>query len=134
MIAMEPSSQANFERELMRWAQRSYPWHRAFFIVFNGGLTALNLWTGKPWWALWPLVITGGLFTLHYLIYKTTLIDDEWVDERAGDLYDRSYDQGHIDSIANHHGMETAMQRMERELQERVARREAKKAQRSKSE
>jgi hypothetical protein len=132
MIAMEPSNQANLEQEVVRWAQRSYPLHRAFFIACNGVLTALNLWTGKPWWALWPLVITGGLFTLHYLIFKTTLINDDWVDERAGDLYDRSYDQGHIDSIADRHGMETAMQRMERELQERVAKREAKRAQRSK--
>ena len=120
-----PVERPSLEEQLVSWAQVTYPWHRAFFVGFNGLLTAVNLWTGKPWWALWPLVITGGLFTLHYLIFKTTIIDDAWVDERAGDLYDRSYDQGHIDSIAGHHDMETAMQRTERELQERVAKREA---------
>jgi hypothetical protein len=122
---VEPAKTPNLEEQLVSWAQITYPWHRAFFIGFNGLLTAINLWTGKPWWALWPLVITGGLFTLHYLIYKTTLIDDAWVDERAGDLYERSYDQGHIDSIAGHHDMETAMQRTERELRERMAKRVA---------
>lgn len=130
----EPSRQPNLEEQIVKWSQSTYPWHRAIFIGFNGLLTAINLYTGKPWWALWPLLITGGLFMLHYLVYKTTIIDDAWVDERAGDLYDRSYDQGHIDSIAGRHDMETAMERMERELRERVARREAKKAQRSKSE
>lgn len=121
----------DLEEQVVRWSQSTYPWHRVFFIGFNVLLTAINLWTGKPWWALWPLVITGGLFTLHYLVYKTTLIDDLWVDERAGDLYDRSYDQGHIDSIAGRHDMETAMQRTERELRERMAKREADKARRS---
>lgn len=114
----------------MRWAQRFYPWHRFFFIAFNGSLTAINLYTGKPWWALWPLVITGGLFTLHYLIFKASLIDEEWVNERASELYDRSYDQGHIDSIAERHDMETTVQRTERELRERAARREAARARR----
>lgn len=133
----EPSEQAwdpsDLEAQVTYWAQLIYPWHRAFFIGFNGLLTAINLWTGKPWWALWPLVITGGLFTLHFLIYKTTIIDEAWVDERAGDLYDRSYDQGHIDSIAGQHGMETAMERTERELRERMKRREAAKGQKTRS-
>ena len=124
----EPTKAPSLEDKLVSWAQVTHPWHRAFFIGFNGLLTALNFWTGAPWWALWPLVITGGLYTLHYLIYKTTMIDDAWVEERAGELYDRSYDQGHIDAIAGHHNMETAMQRTERELRERVAKREAEKA------
>ncbi len=121
----EPVKEDNLEEKIVAWTQRTYPWHQMFFFGLNGLLTAVNLYTGAPWWGLWPLVITGGLFTLHYLVYKTTLIDDAWVDERAGDLYDRSYDQGHIDSIAGHHNMETAMQRTERELRERVAKREA---------
>ncbi|MBU2532090.1 MAG: hypothetical protein KKB37_05090 [Alphaproteobacteria bacterium] len=112
------------EQKLVAWVQQWYPWHQAIFIGFNGLLTALNVWTGKPWWALWPLVITGGVFTLHYLIYKTSMIDDAWVEERAGDLYDRSYDQGHIESIAGRHDLETPLQRTERELLERKARRE----------
>ena len=109
-------------------AQRTYYWHRLFFIGFNGLLTAINVWTGKPWWALWPLVITGGVFTVHYLVYKASIIDDAWVDERAGDLYDRSYDQGHIDSIAGRHDLETTIQRAEREMRERRMKRDAQKA------
>lgn len=129
-VMNEPSGQSAFDDKITRIVQRMYPWHRAAFVGLNVSLTAANFWTGAPWWALWPLVITGGLFTLHYLVYKTTMIDDTWVDERAGDLYDRSYDQGHIDSIADRNNMETAMQRTERELRERMARREADRSQR----
>lgn len=117
----EPAKRSELEEKLVASAQRLYPWHRAFFVGLNVLLTVINLYTGKPWWGLWPLVITGGLFTLHYLIYKASIIDDEWVDQRAGDLYDRSYDQGHIDSIASHHDMETTVQREEREARKRAS-------------
>lgn len=90
---------------------RAYPYHRAVFIGLNVLLTAVNVYTGKPWWALWPLLLTGFVFMVHYLIYKASTIDDAWVDERAADLYDKSYDQGHIKAIAGHHEMETAADR-----------------------
>jgi hypothetical protein len=51
------------------------------------------------------------------------MVSDEWVDERATDVYARSYDQGHIDSIAGQHDLETPLERTERELKERHARR-----------
>jgi len=115
----EPVPFSDLATRIGAWAQRTYIWHLSFFIGFNVLLTAINLWTGKPWWALWPLVITGGLFLLHFLIYKTSLVDDEWVDERAGDVYGRSYDMGHINSIADRHDMETVAQKNEREARER---------------
>ncbi len=105
------------------WSRASYPWHRVAFIAFNVIVTAINVATGPPWWGLWPLVITGALFTLHYLVYKTSLVDDEWVEDRATDLYDRSYDQGHIDSIAGRHGLETPIDRHERAIRENTGKR-----------
>jgi hypothetical protein len=109
--------------DLFRWAQATYGWHRVAFIAVNVVITAVNVWSGPPWWGVWPLLITGALFTLHFLIYKTSMVSDEWVDERATDVYARSYDQGHIDSIAGHHDIETPLERTERELKERHARR-----------
>jgi biopolymer transport protein ExbB/TolQ len=115
----EPMPSADLLARISAWAQRTYVWHLSFFVGFNVLLTALNVWTGKSWWALWPLVITGGLFLIHFLIYKTSLVDDEWVDERAGDIYSRSYDMGHINSIADRHDMETVAQKNERVARER---------------
>lgn len=104
------------------WLVRYYELHRAIFIGLNVALTGANIYTGKPWWALWPLLVTGAIFTLHFLIYKAVTVDDRWVDQRAADLYDKSYDQGHIDAIADRAGLETAAQRHEREARQRQPR------------
>ena len=101
--------------------QRAYPWHRTGFIAFNVILTAINIATGPPWWGLWPLLITGLVFALHYLIYKASVIDEAWVDERAADLYYKSYDQGHIDSIADRNEMEKVNDRLIGEMRRRRA-------------
>lgn len=78
---------------------RAYPWHRALFIGLNGVLTVANIVTGPPWWGLWPLLITGLLFALHYFLYKSTAIDDAWVEERVEDVRVRSLDHGHVGSL-----------------------------------
>lgn len=106
---------SNIEHEWARelaLMQRAYPWHRLLFLLFNGVITIANIVTGPPWWGLWPLLITGLVFALHYLFYKASVIDDAWVDERAAELHYKSYDQGHIDSIADHHDMEHTNDRL----------------------
>ena len=104
--------------------QRVYPWHRNAFIAFNVLLTAANIYSGPPWWGLWPLLITGLVFALHYLIYKASVIDDAWVDARAADLHYKRYDQGHIDFIAERHDLVQINDRLVKEGKERKERRE----------
>ena len=101
--------------------QRTYPWHRNAFISLNVILTAVNIASGPPWWGLWPLLITGLVFAIHYLVYKASVIDEKWVDERAADLYYKSYDQGHIDSIADRNEMEKVNDRLIAEMRQRRA-------------
>lgn len=76
-----------------------YPLHRAVTLALNGLLTVANFFTGTPWWAVWPLLVTGFALGLHYLVYKVRTTDDEWVQQRVDDLHDRSYDRGHIEVI-----------------------------------
>lgn len=104
--------------------QKFYPWHRNAFIAFNVGLTLLNIYSGPPWWGLWPLLITGLLFTLHYLVFKASVIDEAWVDARAADLHYKSYDQGHIDFIAERHDMDQINDRLVKEGKQNKERRE----------
>ena len=106
---------SNIEREwagALQMMQRLYPWHRNIFIGFNVALTVLNVVTGPPWWGLWPLLITGLVFAIHYLVYKASIIDEAWVDERAAELHYKSYDQGHIDFIAERHDLEQINDRL----------------------
>jgi hypothetical protein len=37
---------------------------------------------------------------VHYLTYKSRTVDERWADERTADLRSKSYDAGHIDTIA----------------------------------
>ena len=88
------------------WAQivgrrlgRLFPWHATAFVFLNGALTILNVATGPPWWAVWPLIVTGFALALHYLIYRATAVDEQWVADRVTELNLKSYDRSHIENI-----------------------------------
>ena len=51
-----------------------YPAHKWLFIGLNVGLTVINIIGGAPWWALWPLLVTGLLFSIHFFIYKIIIM------------------------------------------------------------
>lgn len=83
-----------------RWFQR----HLVAYLVVNIGLTAANIASGAPWWAFWPFAIWSMVLMVHYLVYKTSTVDDAWVDERVEDLRSKSYDLSHIDDISRKPG------------------------------
>ena len=78
---------------------RSFRWHVWCFAALNLGLTAINIVLGRPWWALWPLVATGVVLGVHYMLFKALIVDELWVEERTRDLAIKSYDRSHIESI-----------------------------------
>jgi hypothetical protein len=78
---------------------RSFRWHAWSFAAVNLGLTAVNVVLGRPWWALWPLLATGIVFGVHYMLFKAFTVDERWVEERARDLTIKSYDRSQIESI-----------------------------------
>jgi hypothetical protein len=78
---------------------RSFRRHAWGFLALNLGLTAVNITTGRPWWALWPLLATGLALGVHYILFKAFTVDERWADERASELNRKSYDRSHIESI-----------------------------------
>lgn len=78
---------------------RGLRWHAWGFTALNLALTGVNVATGRPWWALWPLLATGMLLGLHYMVAKALTVDERWVEERAETLAIKSYDRSHIESI-----------------------------------
>jgi 2TM domain len=78
---------------------RGLRWHARGVAALNLGLTAVNIATGRPWWGLWPLLATGLVLGVHYMLAKAFTIDERWVEERARDLAIKSYDRSHIESI-----------------------------------
>lgn len=77
----------------------AFPWHAAVFLALNAGLTVANVVTGRPWWAVWPLIISGFALALHYFLYRATAVDEEWVAARVTELNVKSYDRSHIEDI-----------------------------------
>jgi hypothetical protein len=75
------------------------PWHLGIFIALNVALTLANIVTGRPWWAVWPLIISSFVLALHYFLYRATAVDDAWVESRITELNLRSYDRSHIEDI-----------------------------------
>lgn len=81
---------------------RAFRPHLVAYLLVNAALTAVNVYLGAPWWAVWPLVVWGLLLTLHFLFHRAASVDDAWVEERTLDLRAKSYDMGHIDDIREH--------------------------------
>lgn len=70
--------------------------HQAVFVVVIGGLNIYNYIQGAPWWALWPSMGWGVLITIHVCIVRSITVDEAWVDERAMELREHSYDFDHM--------------------------------------
>jgi hypothetical protein len=81
---------------------RTFKGHFLAYLLVNAVLTGINIYTGAPWWAVWPLLVWGLLVMLHYLVYRAGSVEDAWVEERTLDLRSKSYDMGHIDDIRKH--------------------------------
>ena len=82
----------------------AFRWHLLAFAVLNAALTLANVATGRPWWAFWPLIVTGFLLGLHYLLYKVAIVDEHWADERVEELNLKSYDRSHIEELKSRFG------------------------------
>jgi hypothetical protein len=69
------------------------------FVALNVALSLANAVTGTAWWAFWPLLVTGLLLGLHYLLYKAAVVDEQWAEERVEEVNLKSYDRGHIEDL-----------------------------------
>jgi hypothetical protein len=74
------------------------------FVAFNAALSLANVFVGTTWSIFWPLVLTGMLLGLHYLLYKALSVDEQWADERVEELNLKSYDRGHIEQLKSRFG------------------------------
>lgn len=86
-----------------------------------GSLNLYNIIDGAPWWALWPSLVWGAVLTIHVCIVRSITVDEEWVDQRAAELREHSYDFGHMRDV-EHRIVESdfsVVPREEREVRDR---------------
>ena len=85
-----------------RWGGRSLRWLAWHECAFALVVLPLNVWNaveGAPWWAFWPSMTWGVVLAVHLFIVKSMTIDEGWVDERAMELREHSYDFDHMKDI-----------------------------------
>jgi len=78
--------------------------HAWGFAAGACALSAVNWFSGPPWWSFWLIAAWALAFAAHYLMRKAGAVDEAWVEERTADLRSKSYDASHIDRIAADHG------------------------------
>lgn len=76
--------------------RRLFRWHLLAYGVLMGGLAFVNIYIGGGWWSFWPMCGWGLVLALHFFIYKSMSVDEDWVRERTDDMRLRSYDVSHI--------------------------------------
>ena len=83
------------DRRLLRWLAI----HEVAFALVILPLNLLNISQGAPWWAFWPSMGWGIVLMIHVFIVKSITVDEEWVQERAMELREHSYDFDHMKDI-----------------------------------
>ena len=82
--------------------QRALRWlaiHEVAFALVILPMNAYNAWQGAPWWALTPSLAWGVVLMVHVFIVKSLTVDEEWVEGRAMELREHSYDFDHMKDI-----------------------------------
>lgn len=78
---------------------QSLYWHRIVLIVAIAVLFLINWLSTGSGWFFWTCLIWGVLFAVHYFLVKSINVDEDWADDRAFDLREKSYDLRHIRDI-----------------------------------
>lgn len=89
-------------------ASRALRVHAWIFAAGACALSVANWLTGGPWWSFWPLGAWALVFAGHYLVSKTSSVDERWTEERTAEVHAKSYDVSHIDSIARDQAAKSA--------------------------
>jgi hypothetical protein len=89
---------AQVARLTTRLSQSLY-WHRSVLIVGLAALLLLTWLITASGWLFWVCLSWGMIFAIHYFLVKSINVDEDWADDRAYDLREKSYDLRHIRDI-----------------------------------
>ena len=83
-----------------RWLnERVYLRHSVLYgVAVVVWATAVAFIPGE-WTAFWPMMFWTIAYMLHFLVYKGTHIDPEWINNRVVRLADEAKDSSHIEAI-----------------------------------
>lgn len=74
-------------------------WHTLAYLAVLVPVNGLNIAQGAPWWAFPWTMGWGMVLAVHFFTYKCMTIDESWVDERASQVREHSYDFDHMKDL-----------------------------------
>ena len=99
---MEPT-QPDFETtNLAFWlSARVYKTHSMIFGAAVMAWVAAVAFIPGNWSLFWPVMAWTIAFMFHFLVFKGTHVDEEWVNERVDRINEEAKDLSHIEAIRN---------------------------------
>lgn len=79
----------------------SYRWHQSAFLVGIAGMLVVDFFFLDGWMTFWPMVAWSMIFGIHFMVFRSQSVDEEWVRERIIFEVYRPWDHGHVDEVKN---------------------------------
>lgn len=97
---MEPIQPVFENINLAFWlSERVYKTHRVIYFVALLAWAMAVAFIPGDWSLFWPIMVWTLSFMIHFLIFKGTHVDEEWVEERVGRINEEAKDVSHIEAI-----------------------------------
>lgn len=84
-----------------RFLLASFRWHQFVFILALAAMAVIDFVFLAGWATFWVMVSWSMAFGVHFMVFRSQVIDEAWFEERL--IFDvlRPWDYGHIDDIKN---------------------------------
>ena len=97
---MEPD-QPDFQNSTLAFwlSERVYKTHSVIYGTAVVAWAVAVAFIPGEWSLFWPIMIWTIVYMIHFLVFKGTHVDEEWVDERVERINDEAKDLSHIEAI-----------------------------------
>lgn len=73
--------------------------HQFIFLIGISVMLVVDFFLLKEWATFWLMISWSMVFSVHFMIFRSQNVSDEWLEEKMiFDVY-RPWDYGHIDQI-----------------------------------
>ena len=97
---MEPTQPEFGKTNLTFWlSERVYKTHNVIYVIALLAWAAAVAFVPGDWSLFWPIMVWTISFMIHFLVFKGTHVDEEWVEERVERINEEAKDLSHIEAI-----------------------------------
>ena len=114
MKAMQPEFG---KTNLTFWlSERVYKTHNVIYVIALLAWATAVAFVPGDWSLFWPIMVWTIVFMIHFLVFKGTHVDDEWVEERVERLNEEAKDLSHIEAIRDDYTSIDRLRRPKRDM------------------